>query len=123
MVMSVNLQMPEGLSCPRGVKYGGAPAEGMLAEDPNVPAGSRKHAGAAEATAAQQEGADDAPAGQLGEDAGQCGQRTVDVSVSQTEEHLPSAAAPPVKHILNLSSAHLPILSAGGYVAGRFEIW
>lgn len=94
----------------------------MLAEDPNLPAGSGKHAGAAEAAAAQQEGADDAPAGQLREDAGQCGQRTVDVSVTQTEEHLPSAASPPVKHqILNLSSAPLPILSAGSYVAASFE--
>lgn len=120
--MSVNLQTPEGFSCARGVQYGGAPAEGMLAEDPNLPAGSRKHAGAAEATSAQQEGADDAPAEQLREDAGQCGQRAVDVSVTQTEEHLPSAASPPVKHqILNLSSAHLPILSAGSYVAGRLE--
>lgn len=62
-VYTVNLQTPKGFACPRGDKYRRAPPEGMLTEDPNLPAGSRKHAGAAEATAGQQEGDDDTPAG------------------------------------------------------------
>lgn len=59
----VCLQTPEGFSSPDGLKDRGHTAEGTLTEDPDLPVGPRQRAGAPETAGAQQEGANEMPAG------------------------------------------------------------
>lgn len=73
LVYAVCLQTQKGFSLPRGVGRRGGPAEGMLTEDPNLPAGVRSHAGAADEAAAKEEGDDKTADGCVRQDAGRCG--------------------------------------------------
>lgn len=69
-VYAVCLQTQRGFS----LQHRGGPAEGMLTEDTNLPAGAGNHAGAAEEAAAKEEGDDKTADGRVRQDAGRCGQ-------------------------------------------------
>lgn len=98
LCLFVYLQTPKGFSNPGGLRDSGDAGTGTFTEDSNLPIGSRKSAGAEETAAAQQDGFNEIPNGNVREHAGQSrqGQSCLvkKTMISEREKRLILAAFP-----------------------------